>query len=171
MKAFRRFNTLTLVLVAALVLGQAPALLASPAARIEGRIFATDMTTPAAGLDVNVTAEGAKAPVATTRTDKDGKFRLDGVEAGKYLLVLVDGSGKPVAAAPVTAAPGQRANLTLALPAVKAAPAQASKGGWFTTTFGAVTTVVASAVILALAADSVVDNDEDPEPVSPSSPN
>lgn len=174
MMRFRTIKTLSLALAVSLILGQAP-LLAAPAARIEGRVFGADLKTPVANYGVQAYERGSKTPAATTTTGKDGRFRLDSVPAGNYVLVLADGQGHAIAAAEVAAKDGVRSSVTLALPDKKPgegrlAPAQ-SGGGFFGTTGGAILTIVGSAVVLALAADSLVDDDETPQaPVSPSQP-
>lgn len=168
MKASSGTKVLALAIVLTLLFPVPAALAAPAAARIEGRVFDTDLVSPAAGLAVQAYAEGAKAPLVTALTGKDGRFRLGAVPAGNYVLVLADGAGKPLAAAPVATKSGQRAKVNLAL-----APAQSSTGGqkgFFQSTGGAIVTIVASAVVLALLADSLLDEDEapPPAPVSPS---
>lgn len=174
----------TLALVTALALATAPTLVnAAPVAatsRLGGRIFAADRRTPAAGLTVQAVPEGAKEPRSETTTDRTGRFQLHGVPAGEYLLVMLDASGTPIAAAPVTAA-GPGTDVVLALPAPNSlAPAveeeeedegtseeQGEDGGrsgfavWVSTPTGATITLVSAATLLAIGAKQLTDDDDD----------
>jgi hypothetical protein len=102
----------------ALALAVAPSLaLAAPAlsSAVSGRILAADLKTPAAGLSVQAVPDGAKEPLARATTDARGRFQLEGLPAGRYLLVLYDAQGAPLAAAPIVAEQATM-SVTLALP-------------------------------------------------------
>ncbi len=159
----------------AIVLGQVPLVVAAPTSlsKVTGRVFATDLVTPAASLTVQAIPDGAKEPAGTTQTDAKGRFRLSDLPAGRYLLLLSDASGSPVAATPVVTRAGERQDLTLALPDRKpgetaTAPGAALKGGlwaWLSSPVGATVALVGGAVVLAAGAKSATDSDDEP-PVS-----
>ncbi len=185
-----------LALVTAFALAVAPTLvIAAPAAatiNLDGRVFAADRTTPAAGLTVQAVPDGAKEPRAQTTTDRTGRFHLLGMPAGEYLLVLLDASGTPLAAAAVTAE-GPASSVVLALPGTDPlAPAFASDENqeeqataepgddsddsgfavWVSSPVGATITLVAAATILAVGARQLTkdDNDKKDIPASISAP-
>ncbi len=160
---------LAAVLCVALSAGAPLAVLAAPApardAHLAGSVFGADLRSPAAGLEVRALPAGGKTPVATAVTDRRGRFDLGDLPAGEYLLVLVRPEEKaPVAAARVTAHRGDATPVVLALPGAKApegAPAASSGiAAWIATPLGATVTLVAAAVVIAVAADSVSDNSE-----------
>lgn len=168
-------KVLTITLAAALLLGPVPSALAAPShGNIGGRIFGQDLVSPAEGLTVQAIPDGAKAPVASTRTDKRGSFELSRLPAGAYIILFSNAKGEPVAATRVAAKAGEAQTLTLAVPDRKpgeaaTAPGQSEK--WINTPQGATTVVVVAAILLALGAKQLVDDDDVPqEPVSPSAP-
>lgn len=102
MKANRLMKLVTVAIAAALFLGPVPTAMATPSsadARLAGRVFDKDLVTPAASLTVAATSLGAKAPAASSRTDKDGRFELAALPAGYYDLLISDAKGQPLATA------------------------------------------------------------------------
>lgn len=183
-----------LALALACALAVAPSLaLAAPAlsSAVSGRIVAADLRTPAAGLSVRAVPDGAKDPLAQATTDARGRFQLQGIPAGRYLLVLHDAQGAPLAAAPIVAEQAAM-TVTLALPAPGTlAPGQtegekkddekkdeaeaATKSGfatWVSSPAGATIVLLASAVVVAVGADQLTDDDTDTNeiPASPAAP-
>lgn len=157
--------------------------LASPAtAGIDGHVFDSTLTHPLAGLTVSIVPDGSKEAVASTVTDPRGRFRLKGLPGGAYLLLLMDSGGVPLAAAEIEATAGVQRTVSLALPGPSGkkkagGEATASAGGkkalaaWITSPAGSTLVLVASAVVLAVAADKVLTkNDERPLVASPSVP-
>ena len=181
-----------LALALAFALAVAPSLaLAAPAlsSAVSGRIFAADLKTPAAGLSVQAVPEGAKEPLARATTDARGRFQLQGIPAGRYLLVLYSGQGEPLAAAPIVAEQPAM-SVTLALPPPGSlAPGQteetpkkedssteaAPKSGfstWVSSPTGATIVLLASAILVAVGADQLTNDDTDTKeiPASKSRP-
>jgi hypothetical protein len=193
----RTVHRTLLALALAFAIAVAPSVaLAAPASAsaVSGRIFAADLRTPAAGLSVQALPDGAREPVARATTDIQGRFALQGLPAGRYLLVLYDAQGTPLAAAPLVA---DKAAMTvaLALPAPDAlAPAQTAEGetkkddekkdeeaaattksgfsAWVSSPTGATVVLLASAVVVAVAADQLTNDDTDTNEItaSPSEP-
>jgi hypothetical protein len=179
----------SLALVTAFALAAAPSLvIAAPAttSSVSGRVYAADLKTPAAGLTVQAVPDGAKEALARSTTDARGRFQLQGLPAGKYLLVLLDEAGTPLAAAPHVMAQAN-SSVTLALPPPGAlAPAQSEekkegepetkkseKSGfatWVSTPAGATIVLVASAVLVAWGADQLTDDDPDTVEIPATSP-
>ncbi len=179
-----------LALALACALAVAPSLaLAAPAlsSAVSGRIVAADLRTPAVGLSVRAVPDGAKEPLAQATTDARGRFQLQGIPAGRYLLVLYDAQGAPLAAAPIVAEKATM-TVTLALPAPGTlAPGQtegeqkddekkdeaavATKSGfsaWVSSPTGATIVLLASAVLVAVGADQLTDDDTDTDEISAS---
>lgn len=171
-------NLLALALAFALALAPSFAL-AAPAlsSAVSGRIFAADLKTPAAGLSVQAVPDGAQEPVARATTDARGRFQLQGIPAGSYLLVLFDAQGTPLAAAPIVAEKAAM-SITLALPkpdplapgqtdeAKKDPPAAepATKSGfaaWVSSPVGATVVLLGSAIVVAVGADQLTNDDTD----------
>jgi hypothetical protein len=174
----RNRTLLTLTLMSSLLLGQLPAALAAPAlasSRIVGLVLARDMVAPASDLTVQAFPDGAKAPVASTATDDKGRFSLEGLPAGSYILLLSNREG-PVAAARIATRAGQKETVTLALPDHRPGEgtlAPAAMGGfaaWIATPLGATISAVGVAVVLAAGAHQITKNDNSgqEQPVSPS---
>ena len=160
-------SLLVVTLCLALAAGTAlPALAASAPtgeAHLAGSVFGPDLRTPATGLEVRVLPAGEKRPIARTVTDRRGRFDAGRLPAGEYLLVLLrDGEPQPVAAARVTARAGEDRPVVLALPgaeAAEAAPASSSGlAAWIATPLGATVALVAAAVVIGVAADSMADD-------------
>lgn len=185
MRTVRR-SSLALVLASALAL--APSLaLAAPvqSSAVSGRIFAADLRTPVAGLSVQAVPNGAKEPLARATTDARGRFQLQGIPAGRYLLVLYDAQGAALAAAPIVAEKAAM-SVTLALPeAGSLAPGQtgaapgdetpAEKDGfsaWISSPTGATIALLAGAILIAIGTDQLTNDDTDTKeiPASPASP-
>lgn len=156
---------------------------ASPAtAGIDGSVFDWTFTQPLAGLTVSIVPDGSKQPVARSVTDPKGRFHINGLAGGAYMLLLTDDGGAPLAAAAIEAPAGVRRTVSLALPGPSGkkksgGEATASAGGkktlaaWITSPAGSTLVLVASAVVLAVAADKVLtENDERPLVASPSVP-
>ena len=178
-------SSLALVLASALAL--APSLaLAAPAqsSAVSGRIFAADLKTPAAGLSVQAVPDGAKEPLARATTDARGRFQLQGIPAGRYLLVLYDAQGAALAAAPIVAEKAAM-SVTLALPKPGSlapgqtgeAPKEESEGeaatksgfaAWISSPSGATIALLAGATLVAIGADQLTDDDTDTEEISTS---
>ncbi len=170
----------SLVVALAFALALAPSFaLAAPAlsSAVSGRIFAADLKTPAAGLSVQAVPDGAKEPVARATTDLRGRFQLQEIPAGRYLLVLYDPQGAPLAAAPLVAEKAAM-SITLALPkpgslapgeTQEAPPGEsnveaATKSGfstWVSSPVGATVVLLASATIVAVGADQLTNDDTD----------
>lgn len=194
---FRLRSLLACVLALALILGQIPAVLAAPAAnaRISGRVFETDLTTPAADLVVQAYPEGRPAPLAAGRTDEKGRFLLKGLPAGSFVVLLVTEQGQALAATRVQMNNDEHKKLLLALPqetgekppegaekppeAGEKPPAEAEAAApeektgilsWMSTPLGATVTIVAAALVLAVVADELTSDSPPPPPVTPTSP-
>lgn len=150
-----------------------------------GRVFQPEFVAPATGVTVAAYPVDAKQPLATSTTDTKGRYRLEGLPAGDYLLLLTGPEGAPLAAAPVTARAGAIAAISLALPAengvVGSGAARRKDGGeesggkkglaaWFSSPAGSTLIVVASAIVVAVVADSTLTDDDPPRSVSQSSP-
>jgi hypothetical protein len=193
----RTVHRTLLALALAFAVAVAPSVaLAAPASAsaVSGRIFAADLKTPAAGLSVQALPDGAKEPVARTTTDLQGRFAMQGLPAGRYLLVLYDAQGSPLAAAPLVADKAAM-TVTLALPAADVlAPGQTAEGekkeegekkgdeaaattrsgfsAWVSSPTGATIVLLASAVVIAVAADQLTNDDTDTDEItaSPSEP-
>ena len=190
-------SLLACVLTLALILGQIPAVFAAPAAssRISGRVFETDLITPAADLLVQAYPEGQPAPLAAGRTDEKGRFLLKGLPAGSFVVLLVTEQGQALAATRVQMNNDEHRKLLLALPQESAekppesaekppevgekppegaeAATPAKKGGilsWMSTPVGATVTIVAAALVLSVAADELTSSSPPPPPVTPTSP-
>jgi hypothetical protein len=157
--------TLSLALAPSFVLAERGA-----TADLEGRLFESDFSTPAAGLDVSLIPEDGEKPLATTQTDEKGGFSLSAPE-GAYVLLFATEDGTPRAARRVVAEPGVRRQLTLAIPPVAPAQTEEGEGGgsWISTPTGATITMVVAAVALAIAVDEIVDDDESEPDLSPES--
>jgi len=179
----RSRSLITLALILALSAGTWP-VLASPTPSfdgipggIEGRVFATDMETPLAGFFVRAFAIGAVEPTASTTTDVEGTFRIGGLPAGDYLLMLADPAGQPLAAARATARGGLDQRVLLALPSPEEAvlaPDASRFAEWLQTPLGATIGILVAAVSLAWLADELSDDeteladvDFDPSRVEP----
>ncbi|MFN7965811.1 MAG: carboxypeptidase regulatory-like domain-containing protein [Acidobacteriota bacterium] len=159
-----------------------PALASSATAAIDGRVFDAALTHPLAGIIVSATSQGAKEPLASVVTDTKGRFRFKGLPGGDYMLLLIDRGGVPLAAAAIKAPAGAERSVLLGLPAALSKGKQstdtaASAGGkkalaaWFSSPVGATIVLVASAVVIAVAADELLTkNDEEPLVASPSTP-
>jgi hypothetical protein len=183
------------ILVTALVLGPIPASLSAPAlTRISGRVFDHDLVTPAADLTVQAIPENAKAPLASGQTDHRGRFRLQGLPADNYILLLSDAAGAPVAAARVETRTASSRIVTLALPETPPEGAAPPAGGsaskpsekkgtvekkhrgilaWISTPVGATVALVAGAVVLAAIANQATKDKKDninEFPITPTSP-
>ncbi len=173
----KRFQPITALVVAALVIGPVAPGFAGPAASaaLEGRVLSPDLSRPMADLSVSLIPEGANEPTTRTTTDAKGRFGLQGLAAGRYILLLESAAGQPVAAAPVEAIAGERQRITLALPAVSPA-ATGDEGGksgfgrWISTPVGATITAVLAAVIVAVAVDQAIGDDDEEQDLSPSVP-
>jgi hypothetical protein len=172
---------LSVLLVAALVVAPLAATAAPREAgeTLAGRVFASDLETPLAGVSVQLAPKGEERLVAQTVTDDAGRFALDGLDKRLYTIVLLDDRSQPLAAAHVDLA--QHQEIALALPEARpgegaAAPAQAGGGGilaWLSTPVGATVALVAGATVVAVTADSLTDDNperEDLPPVSESQP-
>jgi broad specificity phosphatase PhoE len=172
---------LSALLVVALVVAPATVTAAPKEAgeTLAGRVFASDLETPLAGVSVQLAPKGEQQLAAETVTDEAGRFAVEGLERGLYTVVLLDEQATPLAAAHVDLA--QHQEIALALPEARpgegaAAPAQQSQGGikaWLSTPVGATVALVAGATVVALAADSLTDDNperEDLPPVSESQP-
>lgn len=171
----KRSSLVALTLALCLVLGQVPCSWANAApTRISGRVFASNLVSPAANLTVQAVREGEKVVLTQAITDKNGRFTMSGMEAGPLVLVFLDRQGQPLAATKVTAKTGENSEVTLALPdPSKQAPAAAGTHGiwaWLSTPAGATAAVVASAVVLGVAANQVTKTNSEQPPVSPSRP-
>jgi hypothetical protein len=170
------------MLAAALVVAPLTVVAAPQAAErsLDGRVFAADLKTPLAGVSVQVTDQQERQLLAQTVTDDEGRFRVDGLDARTYTIVLVDEQSTPLAAAEVDVA--RHEQVSLAVPEVRpgeagTAPAQASGGGgllaWLSTPVGATVAMVAGAAVVAVSADSLTDDNperEDLPPVSEAQP-
>ena len=139
MVGYRRF-TLTILLTLALSLGNfAFALPTTGSSTLEGRVFQSDLKTPAPDLGVQVIPSGSEKVAATGSTDSRGHFEIANVPAGEILLVLVDGTGRAVGASRIDtrAAPSRALTLALPDPEARLAPAkteddgEASKSGFW----------------------------------------
>jgi hypothetical protein len=168
-------QSLNLVLALVLACGSAPVLLAGPAidqAAIDGRILSPDMTTPVADLQVQAFVDGTDTPVATTRTDRQGRFTVENLDAGDYILLFLEQDETPVAATRLGDL-AERRSVILALPQLEpgqspVAPAQAGgMMGWIASPIGAAVAIVAATVVVAVAADAALDDDEDEVDLSP----
>ena len=116
MVGYRRF-TLTILLTLALSLGNfAFALPTTGSSTLEGRVFQSDLKTPAPDLGVQVIPSGSEKVAATGSTDSRGHFEIANVPAGEILLVLVDGTGRAVGASRIDTRAAPSRALTLALP-------------------------------------------------------
>jgi hypothetical protein len=173
-------NLLATALAFALALAPSFALAAPElSSAVSGRVFAADLKTPAAGLSVQAVPDGAKEPLARATTDLRGRFQLQEIPAGRYLLVLFDAQGVPLAAAPIVAEKAAT-TITLALPEPDSlAPGQAeeapkdetnveagAKSGfstWVSSPVGATVVLLASATIVAVGADQLTNDDTDTE--------
>ncbi|MDQ7006457.1 MAG: carboxypeptidase-like regulatory domain-containing protein [Acidobacteriota bacterium] len=128
---------------------------------LAGRVFASDLRTPMPDVLVQAIPEGAKEAVARATTDRRGRFRFRALPDGDYTLVLFDDHGSPLAAAPISASTAAAGEVALALPALRpgesgTAPAAAGATAvWLATPLGATVTLLASAIIIAVAADDV----------------
>ncbi len=169
---------LVVSIVLGLAAGPLPVALAAPASSssaVTGRVFQPNLTAPAADLTVQAYPDGAKAPVASVTTDAKGRFELNALPAGHYVLLLSNKQG-PVAATKIETREGTRQELTLALPDRKPgegsmAPAAAHGGfaAWLATPVGATVAVVATAVVVSVGAHQITKDDNKTEPpVSPS---
>lgn len=168
---------LAIVLTLALSAGQLVFALPSETTTLEGRVFLSDLKTPAGALDLQVIPEGSEKAAVVGATDERGHFELSEVPRGDVLLVLLDEVGKPVGATRIDTKVGPSQPLTLAL-----APAQAeddgdeSRGGfwkWVSTPAGATIALLVVGAGTAVLVDELLDDDEtveDREPVSPSEP-
>jgi hypothetical protein len=149
---------------------------------VRGRVFATDMATPLAGMTVQAFPEGSAVAVAEALTDGSGRFRLAGLQPGQHLLLLSDPAGEAVAAAEVTALAGTEQVMALALPdddetegaeggsTADQQPEEGRFAAWLKTPLGATITVVATAIALAALADSITDDNERVPDMSPNLP-
>jgi hypothetical protein len=182
-------NLLAVALAFALALAPSLALAAPEhSSAVSGRVFAADLKTPAAGLSVQAVPDGAKEPLARATTDPRGRFQLQEIPAGHYLLVLYDAQGAPLAAAPIVAekaamsitlalpepgslAPGQTEEPKKDEPATEAAP-KSGFSTWVSSPVGATVVLLASATIIAVGADQLTNDDTDTTeiPVSKSRP-
>ena len=102
----------------------------------------------------------------------DGRFELAALPAGYYDLLISDAKGQPLATARVMAKAGEKTTVTMALPDRKpgeSAAAPAAGEGFLSTPTGKVTVIVGAAIILAVAANSLV-KDNSSSPVSPNVP-
>ena len=178
-----RQRVLAALLSLVLALGSTP-VFATPAltSTVDGRIFDSDLATPMPRLQVSAYAEGSAEPSATASTDGRGRFRLDGLSGGAYLLLLAEESGKPLAAAEIAMEAGRNQVVTLALPervpaSGALAPGAADDeqeegegegegseakgesrfGKWLKTPLGATIAILLSAVALSYAADEFTD--------------
>lgn len=174
----------SLVPALAFALALAPSLALSapaPSSAVSGRVFTADLKTPAVGLSVQAVPDGAKDPLVRATTDARGRFQLQGIPAGRYLLVLSDAQGTPLAAAPLTA-DKPAMSVTLALPkAGSLAPGQSETpaeetevesgfGTWISSPTGATVTLLAATILVAVGVDQLTDDDTDTEEISPPSP-
>lgn len=170
---------LAFLLTFILVFGPSSLLLASPEiaqGTLKGRLFAADLVHPAPEVIVQAVQEGSKTPLATTKTDAQGRFSFSRVPVGDVLLVLSQKEGTPLAAAVVSAQAGKTRTITLALPDPKNAgagpltPAVAHGKGFaafFSTPLGATVAILAGAIIVGGVAESSTDSADEP-PSSPS---
>jgi len=134
---------------------------------------------------VQAVPDGAKEPLARAMTDARGRFQLQGIPAGRYLLVLYDAQGAALAAAPIVAEKAAM-SVTLALPKpgslapgqTEEAPEDDSDGEksgfstWISSPAGATIALLAGATLIAIGADQLTDDDTDTDeiPASPASP-
>lgn len=112
-------SVLVPILALAMSLGPIPIAFSGPspaAARLTGRIFEPDLVTPATDLTVQAYPEGAKTPVAVCKTDHRGRFDIEDLPAGPYVLLMWRNSDAPLAAARVDVPAGSRRIVALALP-------------------------------------------------------
>jgi hypothetical protein len=151
---------------------------------LDGRVFSADLRTPLAGVFVQVTDQDERELLVETVTDDAGRFRVDGLDARTYTIVLLDEQSTPLAAAEVDVA--RHEQVSLAVPEARpgeagTAPAQAGGGGggggrilaWLSTPVGATVAMVAGAAVVAVTADSLTDDNperEDLPPVSEAQP-
>jgi hypothetical protein len=179
----RRFTVLGLAM--ALLLGSLASLAAPDlTTTVRGRVFDSDLTTPLRGMTVQAFPEGSAEADARVVTDDSGRFVLNGLGDGAYLLLLSDETGTPVAAAEIATRAGLEQVVALALPddvdpkgaegSSKDVPgedkgkdaakdkAKGSEGGrfqkWLSTPLGATIGIVVSAVALSTFADSITDD-------------
>ena len=174
--SLRRSLALTLTLLMAV--GATPLFAAPTSAetgsRIEGRVFTADLRDVVAGLDVHAIPTGERDALRNTVTDRDGRFSLEGLPAGRYTLVLSD-EGEPVAAAEITANAGYNQPVSLALPTVdigqSAIAPNVAGASFITTWWGATLVLVGAAAVISFTADDLTaDNPEREFLGSPSAP-
>ncbi len=155
-------RSLTVLLAGLLALGPFFALAEpAPAHPLEGRVFAADLHTPLPDILVQAVPEGAKQAVARATTDRRGRFSFQTLPEGDYTLVIFDQQGAPLAAAPISTSAAASGEVALALPPLRpgedaTAPAAAGATAvWISTPLGATVTLLATAVVVAVAADDV----------------
>ena len=169
---------LALVLTLALSVGPLAFALPGETTSLEGRVFLSDLKTPAGTLDVQVIPAGSEKAAVVGETDSKGHFALSEVPRGDMLLVLLDEAGKPVGASRINTKVGPTQPLTLAL-----APANTEeeddddeRGGfwkWVSTPAGATIALLVVGAGTAVLVDDLLDDEEtveDLDPISESEP-
>lgn len=121
-----RALALTLAATTTLFLIPAPAW-SDESARLTGRVFQVDGTTPGSDVVVNLFDPATERSYASRPTGTDGVFAIDGAPAGTYQVVAETPEGAFLAADEVQLAAGSNRPVRLTL--IETAPAYYQTGG------------------------------------------
>ena len=147
---------------------------AAPASALSGSVVigATEPV-PLRGAIVHLADTESGAIVASTRTDDSGAFRAEGIAPASYRLGIESEGRLYAVASPLTLAPGQAQNVTVAIPGnaqTGAVPEDEESRkramSWWNNPLTASLIVVGGAVILGIIIDKATDK-KDQTPVSP----
>jgi len=92
-----------------------PAVQATAAASLSGKVFRSDGRTPQTGVVVSLVDDAGNRALRSTPTTEEGTFIIDAADAGEYHLVVETAEGAFVTGDLVTLSPGPNRPVALTL--------------------------------------------------------
>lgn len=172
----RRCLAVTLATALTLALVPAASLAAEGLGGLNGRIVAADNRTPVEGAVVKAAHLATETVYESARTTASGKFHLTDLPVGSYELAVATDEGLYPTGTVLNVEANQTGTLALALapaPSDSEENEDDKKPGFWDKPIVATGTIIGVGIVLALAADSLLGDSDDPEEIvgTPTVPN
>jgi hypothetical protein len=164
----RRCLAVTLAATLTIAFVPAVSLAAEGLGGLNGRIVSADYRTPVEGAVVKAAHLASETVYESARTSRNGKFHIADLPAGSYELAVATDEGLYPTGTVLSVEANRTGTLALALapaPSDTEEDEDDDKGGFWDKPLVATGTVIGVGLVLAIAADSLLGDSDDPEEI------